>query len=183
MSNSIFYVHPDAREALNAAFKAANMTPVLVQTQGNATASAGTHNAAGKYKQADGTWHDYSACIDISINQNATRHSDGASIKMTPARIKWLLFCLSEQGIVAWYRVPSQGFTPHIHCVCSMVKMPEICARQVVDFLSDKTGLKSHGKEKFWVADDDADAHIAKLFMAANPDFKRLVPQRLKGKI
>ncbi len=180
MSNSLSYVHPDAREALARAFKHANLTPVTVQTQGNAAASAGTHNCAGQYRDGNNSWHDYSACIDLSVNQKATRNSDGAKITMDAAHIKWLLFCLSEEGIAAWYRVPAEGFEYHIHGVFAMVKMPEICGRQVADFIANRNGLKSHKTETFWTPDDSNDAVIARLFRASNPDMVHLLPERFR---
>lgn len=180
MSSSLSYVHPDAREALFRAFKHANLTPVIVQTMGAAAASAGTHNAAGKYPDGNNSWHDYSACIDISVNQNAKRLSDGASIEMTPARIKWLLYCLSEEGIAAWYRTKQQGFEFHIHAVCAMVKMGPLPQRQIVDFVNNRTGLRSNKIETFWVPDDENDELIANLFKKSNPGAAHLLPARLR---
>ena len=180
MSDSLSYVHPDAREALARAFKHANLTPVIVQTFGHAVASAGTHGEAGKYRDGNNSWHVYSACIDISVNQRAKRLSDGASIEMTLARCKWLLYCLSEEGIAAWLRTTAQGFAPHIHGVFAMVKMPELPARQVVDFINNRTGLRSHKTETFYTPDDDNDVLIASLFKKANPDFVHLLPAKFR---
>lgn len=169
MSDSLTYMHPAARAAFDAACKAANLRPVVVQTEGAATQSAGTHAADGKYQLSGGEWHEYTAAVDLSVNQHAHRLSDGADIAMDRPHIHWMLQNLAEAGFVAWYRTPAEGFdASHIHAVFAGVKMKAILQGQVRDFLNDRTGLKGHATETFYTAPPATDAKIRAMFLAAN---------------
>jgi len=95
MSNNLKFVHPKAQKALKLAFKESNLKLVVVQTMslgGNdaVKASAGTHNQAGTYRNLFGINIPYSSCIDLSVNQEATRISDGKAIKLDETHIKWV---------------------------------------------------------------------------------------------
>lgn len=67
----------------------------IIPTQGSwstaAPASAGTHSGAGAADLR--TWH------------------------MSDAQRIYMVRCLKDAGLAAWYRQPSQGFAPHIHCL------------------------------------------------------------------
>lgn len=181
MSASRDYIHPKARAALDKAIAAANLAPVIVQTQGNAPQSAGTHGSAGTYTE-NGVHHSYSPCIDFSVQQSATRLSDKAKVAMNEMRIRWFLEHLAEQGICAFYRLPSQGFdAAHIHAITAMVAMPPLCQNQVIDFVSGRNGLKGHATEQFWHASEAYDGHIATLFAIANPAAAGRLPSRYRG--
>lgn len=187
MSTSTRFIHPTALKALEQVYAHANLKPVLVQSQGAASQSAGTHSSAGKYKDSDGNWQSYSVCLDFSVRQSALRLTDKKKIAMDEAHIKWFLEIASEFGLGGWYRTPSQGFdAAHLHLICLMVpfKHPdpvarEICIHQAVDVVTDKTGLKGHKNETFWHASSANDARNAKQFVKANPDARVLVPARL----
>lgn len=169
MSNSRDFMHPAARAAFDAACKAADIRPVIVQTEGSAAASAGTHASDGKYPRPDGTWHSYSAALDLSVKQNAKRVSTGEPLALNEERIKWLLYNLALHGFAGWYRRPSQGFDAvHLHVIFCGVKMKPALQRQVRDFLADRTGLASHGVETFWTAPPEVDAKLRAIFEEAN---------------
>lgn len=181
MASSSKFIHPVAFKALLDAEKAANLSPVIVQTQGDAKESAGTHGSCGHYP-LNGKQQSYSACIDFSVHQPATRLSDGAKIQMDIDHIRWFLRNLAEAGFCAWYRTEAQGFSgAHIHCVCAMVPINGLPEAQVIDFLNDRTGLKGHAKETFYTAPDVTDAHIAKLFAAANPEAALRLPGKFRS--
>lgn len=148
------------------------MKPICVQTEGGVAASAGTHLEAGTYPDANGNEQSYSACIDFSVNQLATRLCDGAQVPMNAARIYWMLEHFAEFGFCAWYRTPDEGFSAsHIHIVCAMVpiKLP-IVQHQVLDFVTGRNGLKSHATEAFYTPSSDYDSAIAQAFIDANPN-------------
>lgn len=171
MGNSIINVHPDAREALHNLYVAANLKPVLVQSEGGVAASAGTHLAAGTYVDADGHTQTYSACLDFSVNQPAIRLSDGKHIEMDELHINWFLEKASEFNFAGFHRTTSEGFpSPHLHLVCAMVeiKLP-IVQHQVVDFCTGRSGLKGHAKERYFTASNANDKRIAAAFLKANP--------------
>lgn len=182
MSSSLTFVHPDARVALHNAFVAANIRPIIVQTEGGVLASAGTHLEAGKYLDDDGKWQSYSACIDLSVNQLATRISDGKSIEMNVQRINWLLEHLSEFGFAGFHRTTDEGFSaPHMHIICAMVKINlEVVVKQVIDFVNGRSGLKSHGPERYWTASDSNDAIVAHAFAKANPTQAYRLPSKYR---
>jgi hypothetical protein len=182
MSASTKFIHPTALKALNTAFKKANLKPVIVQTQGDAPESAGTHGSAGHYIDAGGKRQSYSACIDISVNQAATRLSDKKKVVMDKARVRWLLYCLAKEGFAGFYRTEAQGFTSHhVHIICAMVPVDGLPESQVIDFLNDRNGLKGHGQETFWTADDDVDQYIATKFALANPEAAKRLPSKYRG--
>jgi len=169
MGNSRDFMHPAARAAFDAACKTSDLKLVIVQTEGSAPASAGTHGSDGKYQQPDGTWHSYSAALDLSVKQGATKISTGEHLALTEERIKWALYNLALHGFAGWYRRPSQGFDAvHLHVVFAGVKMKPMLQKQVRDFLADRTGLASHGHESFWTAPPEVDAKIRVLFDEAN---------------
>lgn len=175
------YIHPVAQTALERACQNANLRPVIVQTQGDAKQSAGTHGSAGTYS-LNGKRQSYSACIDFSVNQPATRLSDGKKVVMDRARIKWFLYCLAKAGFTAWYRTTKQGFSgAHIHAVCAMVPISGLPEAQVLDFLDNRTGLKGGAKEEFWTANNDVDSYIATHFAKANPEAAHRLPAHLRG--
>jgi len=169
MSASTRFMHPLARIAFNRACEQAGLKPVIVQTMGTATASAGTHEIDGSYIAADGNKQSYCAAVDVSVNQKAVFLKTGAKVPMTDERIKWFLWKLAENGFVAWYRRKSQGFeAAHIHAIFVGVAMKPVLDAQVRDFLAGRDGLRGHRKEEFWTAPAALDAELKKLFEAHN---------------
>jgi hypothetical protein len=170
MSAKSNYIHPAALAALTAAERAANLQPVITQTQGDAPDSKGFHAADGRYQTAGGNWHDYCAAIDFSVRQKALLLSESKPVEMNDVRIRWFLYNLAKHGFVAWYRRPSQGFEgPHIHAIYCGVKMKPALQGQVLDFLDDKDGLRGHREEEFWTAPSAMDAKLRAIFLEANP--------------
>jgi hypothetical protein len=92
----------------------------LIPTQGSWShyeASAGTHGGAGAGDLR--TWH------------------------MTENQRKHLVLCLKEAGLAAWYRTPSQGFDPHIHCldIGGQIGMAQGAKDQIKSYDRHRSGL------------------------------------------
>jgi len=172
MSADLIHVHPDARQALHNTFVAANLRLIVVQTLGFATQSAGTHGPEGTYTDADGNEQQYTSCIDLSVNQPATRLSDGAQITMDEEHINWFLEKASENNLGGFHRVPSEGFTSsHIHLVCMQIETTNpVVQHQAVDLCTGHNGLKGHAAETYFTASDANDAQMAQAFIDANPN-------------
>ena len=128
-------LHPDASDAL----KYLKFTSARVmQTIGNASASAGTHAQDGT---AGG--HAYSAATDLSVSG------------MSDAQIKVLLKQLTEVGFVAYYRSPGHDGWPssearHIHAIWVGAKMKLSLRNQVRDWHVGKNALASHTTYSFY---------------------------------
>jgi hypothetical protein len=128
-------LHPDASDAL----KYLKFTSGRVmQTIGNASASAGTHAQDGV---AGG--HAYSAATDLSASG------------MTDAQVKVLLKQLTAVGFVPFYRSPGHDGWPssevrHIHVIWAGAKMKLSLRNQVRDWHVGKNGLASHTKYGFY---------------------------------
>ena len=182
MSSELKFIHPDALTALHNVYVHANLKPVIVQTQGGVEASAGTHLSEGTYVDANGHEQSYSACIDFSVRQMATRLSDGAKIQMDRRHIEWFLEHCSEFALAGFYRTKDEGFdAEHMHVVCAMVPIErEIVIHQVLDFVDGKSGLKHHLKERYWTASDANDDIVARAFARANPIAAKRLPARFR---
>jgi hypothetical protein len=128
-------LHPDASDAL----KYLNVTAGRVmQTIGNASASAGTHGQDGT---AGG--HAYSAATDLSVSG------------MSDAQIKVFLKQLTNVGFVPFYRNPGHDGWPsgearHLHVIWAGAKMKLSLRNQVRDWHVGKNGLASHTKYSFY---------------------------------
>lgn len=166
MSADTKYMHPNALQAFKNTCKNAGLTPVIVQTWGNAPESNKTHETDGHYGPKK---IKYCAATDISVNQLAWHWKLEKFVKMTDARIKWFLWHLSQNGFVAWFRRKSQGFTAqHIHAIYVGVKMKASLAKQCLGFFDGRTGLKSNALETYWTAPEREDAALQKLFHQHN---------------
>lgn len=122
-------LHPDASDHLRCAGVPAER---IVQTIGNAAASAGTHAADGT---ANGLA--YAAATDISTRGLST------------ADIHSLLNRLADQGFAAWYRWPGHdgwpsSEAPHIHAIYVGCRMKTSLRSQVASWLAGRNGLVSN---------------------------------------
>ncbi|MDB4932080.1 MAG: hypothetical protein JWM10_4564 [Myxococcaceae bacterium] len=122
-------LHPDASDRLRCA---GVPDARIVQTIGNAAASAGTHAADGT---ANGLA--YAAATDISTRGLST------------ADIHELLTRLANQGFAAWYRWPGHdGWpsdeAPHIHAIYVGCRMKASLRSQVGSWLAGRNGLVSN---------------------------------------
>lgn len=136
----------------------------VVQTIGNAPASAGTH-AKDDTLTYKGKPYDYCAAVDISVRG------------LTLAQIKKVLTELAKQGFVAWYRhTGSFAENRHIHAVYVAIAMKPSLQAQVRDYLQGRTGLVGHAAETFYTAPESVDAILARLFVRYNPSQKSRVP-------
>ena len=138
--------------------------PRIVQTMTGALgrrvkASAGTHDKDGTFEGEA-----YSCAVDLSVRSFWGLHG------YDDKDIKWLLWHLSKNGFVAWYRhTGSFAFNRHIHAVFVGLEMKLILQEQVRDFLNGRTGLVGHAHEGYWTAPADCDAVLKARFLRANP--------------
>ena len=138
-----FGLHPRASDALRSIGVSASR---IMQTIGNAAASAGTHAQDGV---VDG--HPYSAATDISVSG------------LSNAQIQNLLARLAKVGFAAWFRWPGHDGWPasevrHIHAVYANAKMKSALRSQVRSWLVGRNGLASNTLYGFfhWTAAEKA---------------------------
>jgi hypothetical protein len=156
-------MHPQAFKSFIQACYDAGVSPNrIVQTLGNAAASAGTHGKDGSFTNEDGLTERYSAAVDISV-----KHP-----KITVAQREKLLKALWANGFAAWYRTgPSWAGNEHIHAIFCDVAMKRSLRNQVHSFLAHRSGLVSDKADHF-VRDHLSDATEQKLraaFLSNNP--------------
>ena len=147
-------------QAFLSACRAAGIKPPrIVQTIGNAPASAGFHAKDGFIAKRP-----YCAAVDLSVK------SFFGLIGYKDKTIKWFLWHLALHGFVAWYRYRGPfTFNRHIHMVYVGVPMKPQLRRQVHDFLNGRTGLAGHALEPYWTAPQAADETLKRLYLKANP--------------
>jgi hypothetical protein len=138
-----FGLHPRASDALRSIGVTASR---IMQTIGNAAASAGTHAQDGVVNG-----HPYSAATDISVSG------------LSNAQIQNLLAKLSKVGFAAWFRWPGHDGWPasevrHIHAVYANSKMKSSLRSQVRSWLVGRNGLVSNTLYGFfhWTAAEKA---------------------------
>lgn len=120
-------LHPRASDALRAAGVSASR---IMQTIGNAAASAGTHAQDGTFQG-----HPYSAATDISVSG------------LSQTQIANLLEKLAKVGFAAWYRhTGHDGWSGvnHIHAVYANCLMKSSLRSQVRSWLAGRNGLVSN---------------------------------------
>lgn len=138
-----FGLHPRASDALRSIGVTASR---ILQTIGNAAASAGTHAQDGTVNG-----HPYSAATDISVSG------------LSNAQIRNLLARLAKVGFAAWFRWPGHDGWPssevrHIHAVYANAKMKSSLRSQVRSWLVGRNGLVSNTLYGFfhWTAAEKA---------------------------
>jgi hypothetical protein len=120
-------LHPRASDALRAAGVGASR---IVQTIGNAPASAGYHLADGSVNG-----HPYTAAVDLSVNG------------LSHTQIRNLLERLAKVGFAGWYRENGHdGWVGanHIHAVYANCLMKSVLRAQVRSWLVGRNGLVSN---------------------------------------
>ncbi|HET9624476.1 MAG TPA: hypothetical protein VFP84_24055 [Kofleriaceae bacterium] len=134
-------LHPRASDALRSIGVTAGR---ILQTIGNAPASAGTHAQDGTFEG-----HAYSAATDLSVSG------------LSNTQIKNLLSKLAKVGFAAWFRWPGHDGWPasevrHIHAVYANSKMKASLQSQVRSWLAGRNGLVSNTTYTFftWPAAD-----------------------------
>ncbi len=125
-------LHPRASDALRAAGVSSSR---IMQTIGNAAASAGTHARDGYFNG-----HPYSAATDISV------------YGLSSSQIANLLERLGKVGFAAWYR--HSGYdgwygVNHIHMVYANCLMKSSLRSQVRSWLAGRNGLVSNTIYRF----------------------------------
>jgi hypothetical protein len=138
-----FGLHPRASDALRSIGVSASR---IMQTIGNAAASAGTHAQDGTVNG-----HPYSAATDISASG------------LSNTQLRNLLSRLAKVGFAAWFRQPGHDGWPasevrHIHAVYANAKMKSSLRSQVRSWLVGRNGLVSNTLYGFyhWSAADKA---------------------------
>ena len=138
-----FGLHPRASDALRAAGVTASR---IMQTIGDAPASAGTHAQDGTVNG-----HPYCAATDISVSG------------LSNPQIQNLLARLSKVGFAAWFRWPGHDGWPaseirHIHAVYANAKMKTSLRSQIRSWLVGRNGLVSNTLYGFfhWTAAEKA---------------------------
>jgi len=136
-------LHPRASDALRSIGITAGR---IMQTIGNAPASAGTHAQDGTVNG-----HPYSSATDLSVSG------------LSNTQIKNLLSKLAKVGFAAWFRWPGHDGWPasevrHIHAVYANSKMKSSLRSQVRSWLVGRNGLVSNTLYSFyhWSAADKA---------------------------
>jgi hypothetical protein len=136
-------LHPRASDALRSI---GITTGRIMQTIGNAPASAGTHAQDGTVNG-----HPYSSATDLSVSG------------LSNTQIKNLLSKLAKVGFAAWFRWPGHDGWPasevrHIHAVYANSKMKSSLRSQVRSWLVGRNGLVSNTTYGFftWSAADKA---------------------------
>jgi hypothetical protein len=124
-----FGLHPRASDAFRAVGVSASR---ILQTIGNAAASAGTHAQDGTVNG-----HPYSAATDLSVSG------------LSNAQIRNLLERMAKVGFAAWFRQPGHDGWPasevrHIHAVYANAKMKASLRSQVRSWLAGRNGLVSN---------------------------------------
>lgn len=144
-------LHPRASDALRAAGVSASR---IVQTIGNAPASAGTHARDGYVNGQP-----YSAATDISVSG------------LTNTQIVNLLEKLAKQGFALWYRHTGQdGWygVNHIHAVYANCAMKASLRSQVRSWLAGRNGLVSNTIYTFHTFSAAAKATVKGKFAMSN---------------
>jgi len=138
-----FGLHPRASDALRSIGITASR---ILQTIGNAPASAGTHAQDGVVNG-----HPYSAATDLSVSG------------LSNAQIKNLLARLAKVGFAAWFRWPGHDGWPasearHIHAVYANARMKTALRSQIRSWLVGRNGLVSNTLYSFfqWTAAEKA---------------------------
>lgn len=138
-----FGLHPRASDALRSIGISASR---IMQTIGNAPASAGTHAQDGVVNG-----HPYCAATDISVSG------------LSNTQIRNLLAKLAKVGFAAWFRWPGHDGWPasevrHIHAVYANAKMKSALRSQVRSWLVGRNGLVSNTLYSFfhWTAAEKA---------------------------
>jgi hypothetical protein len=132
-----FGLHPVASDLLRCAGITADR---VLQTIGNAAASAGTHAQDGV---VDGLA--YSAATDISVSG------------MSDSQVRTLVSRLDSLGFAAFYRDPGHDGWPsgeirHMHIVYAGCRMKASLQSQIHDFENNRNGLASHTFYSFYQA-------------------------------
>lgn len=136
-----FGLHPRASDALRSIGITSGR---IMQTIGNAAASAGTHAQDGTVNG-----HPYSAATDLSVSG------------LSNTQIRNLLSKLAKVGFAAWFRWPGHDGWPasevrHIHAVYANSKMKSSLRSQVRSWLVGRNGLVSNTTYTFftWSSSD-----------------------------
>lgn len=136
-------IHPRASDAMRAAGLPAWR---IMQTIGNAAASAGTHAQDGTVNGAP-----YSAATDISVSG------------MSSTQIVNLLERMAKLGFALWYRQSGHdGWSGvnHIHAVYANCKMKSSLRSQVRSWLAGRNGLVSNTIYRFHTFSSAAKAAV-----------------------
>jgi hypothetical protein len=128
-------IHPRASDALRSIGVSASR---IMQTIGNAAASAGTHAQDGTVNG-----HPYCAATDISVRG------------LSNTQIRHLLEKLGRVGFAAWFRWPGHDGWPssevrHIHAVYANARMKSSLRSQVRSWLVGRNGLVTNWIYQFY---------------------------------
>ena len=142
-------LHPRASDALRSIGIGASR---IMQTIGNAAASAGTHAQDGTFNG-----HPYSAATDISVRG------------LSNTQIRHLLEKLGRVGFAAWFRWPGHDGWPsseirHIHAVYANCKMKSSLRSQIRSWLVGRNGLVSNTHYQFYTWSATAKATVRHKF-------------------
>jgi len=143
-------LHPRASDALRSIGVSASR---IMQTIGNAAASAGTHAQDGVVNG-----HPYCAATDISVSG------------LSNTQIRHLLEKLGRVGFAAWYRWPGHDGWPsydvrHIHAVYANARMKSSLRSQIRSWLVGRNGLVSNTLYAFYHWSSTAKAVVRHKFV------------------
>jgi len=152
---------PNAWKAYLKACQGAGLQPRdILQTVGNAKASANTHKADGSFKNEQGAKEFYTAAADIRTKD------------LTEKQIHKLLLNLARNGFAAWWRHEgSFKNNQHIHAIYANVPMKRSLRNQVHSFLARRSGLVGDATDFFWKKhlNEETEQFIRTLFLKHNP--------------
>jgi hypothetical protein len=129
----------------------------VMQTIGNAKASAGVHAQDGAVVEV-GYRYIYCAAVDLR------------SRDLTRLQIKTLLNSLADQGYVGWWRREgSFANNQHFHIIYVGHRMKLPLRLQFKDAIHDKTGLVGHRRETFFVLNNVQKHKLRVKYFRYNP--------------
>ncbi len=128
--------------------------PKIIQTIGDARASAGFHKKDGVVTE-NGARFDYSAAVDIRSRDLST------------AQKRALLAALGDNSYVGWYR--AWGANQHEHIVYVKYPMKRQLRGQFHDAMNDRNGLAGHAHYSFFKLSDAQKNKLRPEFFKNNP--------------
>ncbi len=153
-------IHYGMCQAASDAFRATGIGQNIVQTIGNAPASAGVHAQDGIL---DG--EPYCAAADISVLH---------PVALTDADIQSALSRLADHGFAGYYRKPGSLGWPicdevHIHAVFAGIPMKRALRNQIHAWLHGLNGLAHEADYTYWQPSESQQQIVRALFLAHNP--------------
>lgn len=118
--------------------------PNIVQTVGDAPASAGFHRADGTFLNEAGETEQYCAAVDFSIHH--PQSLSGVQIG------RFLLSLFHGDFVPFWRHGGTWEGQEHIHAIWVSCVMKDELLQQIHDFCMGRDGLRGHNPDVFWTS-------------------------------